>query len=235
MNRELITDITDYKKLNVDLFKLSDNHSLRFVVDLYVSDSFSLKGYYNNIYMRNNWNLVISGGKDSEFTSKINFCIGPNNIQQFNLLINNAVIWLTSKEYANLFYRQGQNVYINKSIQMPEIKLLDRFEKYTMVLSPAVFDNISTGISMVFDEGEPLFILASTVMNLKYFLQTFNPFQYTIELINYATATAILSRIENGAGGTAKSKQQNTYQQFTSSFNQQQSFLAKTCAIKRDD
>lgn len=233
MNRQLITDVTDYKKINVDLFRLSDEYSLRFVVDLYTSDGFSLKGYYSNIYMRNNWNLVISGGKDTEFTSKVSFCIGPNNIQQFNLLINNAVIWLTSKDYANLFYRQDGNVYINKTISIPEIKLLDRFEKYNLMIRPAVFDKTSTGISMIFDEGEPLFILASTVMNLKYFLQTFNPFQYAIELVNYATMTAILSKVED-SGTTNKQRQNNNFQS-TSSFNGQTSFLAKTRAIKRDD
>ena len=234
MNKQLITDVTDYKKINVELFRLSDEYSLRFVVDLYTSDGFSLKGYYSNIYMRNNWNLIIAGGKDTEFTSKVSFCIGPNNIQQFNLLINNAVIWLTSKDYANLFYRQGENVYINKTLQIPEIKLLDRFERTNLIIRPAVFDKTSTGISMTFDEGEPLFILASTVMNLKYFLQTFNPFQYAIELINYATMTAILSKVEDGAGINTNKPKQNTYQS-TSSFNGQTSFLAKTRAIKRDD
>ena len=148
-------------------------------------------------------------------------------------MINNAVIWLTSKDYANLFYRQDGNVYINKTINIPEIKLLDRFEKYNLMIRPAVFDKTSTGISMVFDEGEPLFILASTVMNLKYFLQTFNPFQYAIELVNYATMTAILSKVED-SGTTNKQRQNNNFQS-TSSFNGQTSFLAKTRAIKRDD
>ena len=59
MNKQLITDVTDYKKINVELFRLSDEYSLRFVVDLYTSDGFSLKGYYSNIYMRNNWNLIL--------------------------------------------------------------------------------------------------------------------------------------------------------------------------------
>lgn len=232
MNKELMIDVTDYKRINVDIMPLGENCWLRFLVDLYSSDGLSLKGFYTNIYMKNNWNLLISGGKDSNFSSKINFCIGYSNLYQFNLLINNALLWLTSKDYADLFYKQDENVYINKAIQIPEISIFDKFEKQRMAITPAVNEKINTGISLLFEESDPIFVLASTVMNLKFFLQTFNPYQYAMEVLNYSTMTAIISSLteENTLAKPKIKKFSNN-----TSFDKQGSFLAKTHAVRRDE
>jgi len=228
MSKEMIQDITDYKRVILDLMWISNNHSLKFIADLYKSDGLAIKCYHTNVYMRINWNLAIMGGKDTEFSEKTNFLINQSNIQQFRLLIKNIVLLFTSSEYKNLFYKSGENVYVNKNITVPDLAILDRFSEHKLTVFPAVNDNRETGVIFIFDKGEPIFVISHVILNMDYILSTFNPYQMAMELINYATMTSMVNDNVSGDIKPLPKKNLNGY-------SNSNSFLAKTHAVKRVD
>ena len=237
MNKKesIVRPIRNYKKVVSDLFYLNPEYRLRFSVSFFGKDKDGNSKYFmnefsygnnnlsTNIYMNLKYHLSIeSMYRDENTGERETFVIDNYNMYQFMIAIENACRWFTDKSNQNAFAKMSDGT-VRIIGEIDPIVVLGQYNT-SLKLFPAVFNDLDKNdIGVMFDINDNtsnIFITASTLMNLKYFLNHFNMYSAAMDAVNYVGRPTVDDYLNINSQNMAKPKE---------------GFLKLTGAVKRKD
>ena len=247
---------SDFKRIYRNLFWLSNESKIEFVVDLYSSKDKEDVYFYRefgyesknkfqaNMYVNLKYYIDFNTAyKTNEGNVKENVIFGVNNIYQLIVALNNAALWLTGKDYVNLFTRHPDGT-IRMSQDVNPIIIAGTFQDTSLEFIPAVYNDYDknlSGISLYINKAnEPIFIDSMKFMSMHYMLTNFNMELAAMQMINFLGRPST-GELYYSDYLDAEYSRMNPNMKRESSNNQSryksnnQSFLSIVGATKRDD
>lgn len=193
---------SDFKRIIRNIFWLNSDSKVDFIVDLYAQNKDKEDTYFYrefgyevrnrfhaNMYINLKYNLEFNTSyKTDNGNVKESVGFNINNIYQLHIALETAALWLTGKDYANLFVKHPDGT-VRISQDVNPVIIRGMFQDTSLEFIPAVYNDYGqnlSGISLYINKAnEPIFIDSMKFMNLKYCLSNFNMELAAMQMVNF--------------------------------------------------